>query len=242
MTDIKLLRKEFEAYAYGQSLHTAFTDMLDWTLLPFKKWDNVEQQNQALEAYKNHPKATQLVNLLELIGEASEGFRDPLGELYQQAISSGHNGQYFTHEALCDMMSIISADALQDGQKVLDPACGSGRMLLSAAKRNRFAIFYGADLDNNCCKMALINMLLNSLTGEIAHINSLSNEFYTGYQVQTTVVNGFHIPFYIEFTEPELSHIWLHPLKGSDTKIFDKPFEPIKASSSINGIQIRLFN
>jgi type I restriction enzyme M protein len=36
MTDIKQLLKEFERYAYGQSLQSAFTELLDWTLLPFK--------------------------------------------------------------------------------------------------------------------------------------------------------------------------------------------------------------
>ena len=66
---------------------------------------------------------------------------------------------------------------LADGQTVIDPTCGSGRMLLAAAKRNRHALFYGADLDVTCCKMTLINMLFNSLTGEITHMNSLSNEF-----------------------------------------------------------------
>jgi hypothetical protein len=76
------------------SLQAVFTELLDWTLLPFKKWDNAELQNQALETYQKHPKATQLINLLTLIGDASEDFCDPLSELYQQAISNGHNGQY----------------------------------------------------------------------------------------------------------------------------------------------------
>ncbi len=105
------------------------------------------------------------------------------------------------------MLSMMSADTLKDGQKVLDPACGSGRMLLSAAKRNRHALLYGADLDSNCCKMALTNMLLNSLTGEIANMNSLSNEFFTGYQVQTTLLNGYHMPCYVEFSDLALSYI-----------------------------------
>ncbi len=233
MTDIKQLRKEFEHYAYGQSLHSAFTGLLDWTLLPFKKWDNAEQQKHALETYQSHPKATKLVKLLELIGEASEGFRDPLGELYQQYISSGHIGQFWTPEYVCDMMSIMSADTLEDSQKVLAPTCGSGRMLLAAAKRNRFALFYGADLDITCCKMTLLNMLLNSLTGEIAHMDSLSNVFYTGFDVQTTLISGYYIPFYTEFTEPELSNIWLHPLKGNNTKsTFEKPFD-VKRSEHV---------
>jgi type I restriction-modification system DNA methylase subunit len=239
MTDIKLLLKEFEHYAYGQSMHTAFTELLDWTLLPFKKFDSAEEQNQVLERYQTHPKVTQLVKLLELIGEASEGFCDPMGELYQQAISSGHNGQYFTPEPICDMLSMMSGDTLQDGQKVLDPACGSGRMLLAAAKRNRFALFYGADLDNTCCKMALINMLLNSLTGEIAHLNSLSNEFFKGYKAQTALVGNRYIPFFVEFTAPELSVIWLHPLKG--TEYMTDSFKPKKSINSFYGVQGSLF-
>jgi tRNA G37 N-methylase Trm5 len=138
------------------------------------------------------------------------------------------------------MLSIMTGDPLEIGQKVLDPACGSGRMLLAAAKRNRQALFFGADLDITCCKMALLNMLLNSLTGEIAHMNSLSNEFFTGYKIDTVVVSGYHMPLYIEFTDPELSNIWLHPLKGNTAK-FDKPFEPVRAAQPINGVQGSLF-
>jgi hypothetical protein len=104
------------------------------------------------------------------------------------------------------------------------------------------ALFYGADLDITCCKMALLNMLLNSLTGEIAHMNSLSNEFFRGYNVQTTLVDNHHIPFYIEFLEPELSHIWLHPLFSYESKQTQvKEFNPVKALQPINGVQGTLF-
>lgn len=81
MTDIKLLLKEFERFTDGQSMHTSFTELLDWTLLPFKKWIMQNNKNTALDAYQNHPKQTKLVTLLELVGEALEDFCDPLGEL-----------------------------------------------------------------------------------------------------------------------------------------------------------------
>lgn len=243
MTDIKQPLKEFEHFAHGQHSHSAFTELLDWTLLPFKKFDSAEQQLNAFESFRNHPKVAQLTSLITIIGDLSECFSDPLGELFMQSISMGHNGQYFTPEPLCSMMSVMTiGDALEDGQRILDPACGSGRMLLAAAKRNRQARFYGADLDITCCKMALLNMLLNSLTGEIAHMNSLSNDFYTGYKFQTTIVQGQHIPFYIEFTDAEQSRIWLYPLKGTEPKLsFNTPFEPIRAVSPINGVQGSLF-
>jgi type I restriction-modification system DNA methylase subunit len=115
-------------------------------------------------------------------------------------------------------------------------------MLLAAAKINRHAMLYGADLDNTCCKMALVNMLLNSLQGEICHMNTLSNDFYTGYKVSTVLVSGYHMPFYTEFTGPELSYIWLRPLKGHNAKPkFEKPFEPIRSKEAINGVQGTLF-
>jgi type I restriction-modification system DNA methylase subunit len=105
------------------------------------------------------------------------------------AISNGHNGQYFTPTPICDMISAMTiGDNSQPGQTVCDCACGSGRMLLAAAKINRHMRFYGADLDIACCKMALVNMMLHSLTGEIAHMNTLSNDFYTGFKASIVLV------------------------------------------------------
>jgi len=243
MTSIENLQKTFEHFAHGQHSHTAFTELLDWTLLPFKQFSTAEEQQHAFEAFREHKKVDQLIPLIIQIGDLSEDFCDPLGEIYMRAISNGHNGQYFTPEPLCDLLSIVTTnEALADSEKVIDCACGSGRMLLSAAKGNRYARFYGADLDNTCCKMALVNMLLNSLTGEIAHMNSLSNDFYTGYKMQTTLVSGQHIPFYIEFTDAEQSSIWLHSLKGTaSNSAFSTPFEPILSDRPINGVQISLF-
>lgn len=243
MTEIKQLLKDFERFAHGQHLHSAFTELLDWMLLPFKKYNTIEEQNHALETYRTHPKVTQLTTLITLIGDLSENFQDPLGELYMQSISNGHNGQYFTPTPICEMISVMSINDNRDKtETILDPACGSGRMLLAAAKMNRHNTFFGADLDGICCKMALVNLLLNSLQGEIAHMNSLSNEFYTGYKVNTTLVNGYHMPYYKEFTTPEMTYIWLKPNRKVEVKsAFNTPFEPVNASKTIIAIQGSLF-
>ena len=243
MTDIKQLLKAFEHFAYGQSLHTAFTELLDWALLPFKKFDTAEEQLAAFETFRNHPKVAQLTTLITLIGDLSEGFSDPIGELYMQTISNGFNGQYFTPTPLCEMMSIISVgENSTPGQTVCDCACGSGRMLLAAAKINRLLHLYGADLDLTCCKMALLNLLLNSLTGEIAHMNTLSNEFYTGFKVCTPIVDTHHLPYYIEFTEADQTRIWLHDLNVKEVQSpFKTAFNPVRPNQPINGIQGTLF-
>jgi len=243
MTDFKQLLTAFERFAYGQSLHSAFVELLDWALLPFRKWDDAESQKIAFQKYQSHPKIKNLTILITLIGDLSEGFNDPLGELFMQAISNGHNGQYFTPTPICDMLAIMNlGNDTKPGQSVCDCACGSGRTLLAAAKINRYLKLYGADLDNTCCKMALLNMLLHSLTGEIAHMNSLSNDFYTGYEVNITLVNGYYYPYYIEFTEPEQSNIWLHdPMSTEFKSVFTTPFEPVRPAQPINGVQGSLF-
>jgi len=243
MTDIKQLHKEFDRFAYGQSLHTTFTELLDWALLPFKKFDSSEDQLSAFETFRNHPKVTQLTTLITLIGDLSEDFSDPIGELYMQAISNGHNGQYFTPEPICDMISIMSvSENSTPGQTACDCACGSGRMLLAAAKINRSLHLYGAELDLTCCKMALLNLLLNSLTGEVAYMNTLSNEFYTGFKVCTMLLDTHHLPYYVEFTEAEQSNIWLHDLKVNKVQsTFKTPFEPVRSAHPINGVQGSLF-
>lgn len=82
-------------------------------------------------------------------------------------------------------------------------------------------------------------MPLNSLTGDLAHMNTFSNEFYIGYKVNTTLVAGYHQPYFMEFSKSENSYIWLKPLKVKEGNRM--PFEPIRSTTPINGVQGSLF-
>lgn len=240
MKDTNKLLKLFEQYASAQNYAIAFSELLDYFLIPFKWHENQELREQALKQLTTHPKKDILVSLLTEIGELSEGFKDPLGALFELRISKGQSGQFFTPEPITDFMasSIVTKD-MEAGKTVCDPACGSGRMLLAAARINRQLRFYGADIDPICCKMSLVNMLLNSLSGEIAHMDSVLNDFYRGYKTYTVLKDGFHYPYYYEFTEPHESYIWLRPTAKSKQG-FDTPFEPTKSAPAI-GIQGTLF-
>ena len=132
-------------------------------------------------------------------------YSDPLGEYYMQNISNGKNGEYFTPEPVCQMMAQMQGN--QDSihlKTAFDPACGSGRMLLAFAKLNPDNYFFGSELSNTCAKMAVINFFLNGLRGEVAWMNSLSMEWYGGWQINQ---NGLGIlPI-----EKEQSRIWSAP-------------------------------
>lgn len=60
-------------------------------------------------------------------------------------------------------------------------------MLLAAGKQNRWAKFYGADVDHTCALMTLINLTLNCLYGEVSWMDSLSNRWYGGWAIEPTV-------------------------------------------------------
>lgn len=231
----------FKQFAYGQNYAIAFTEALDYFLIPFKIYENQEQREGGFSTLTTHPKKDLLAPFFMEIGELSEGFHDPLGTLYELLVSKGQHGQFFTPEPIVEFMAMsVNIAGLEPGKTVYDPACGSGRMLVTAAKVNRNLCFYGADIDAICCKMALVNFMLQSLTGEIAHMDTLANDFYRGYNIGTILKDGYHYPFYEEFTDPMKSRIWLRPGESKSKQGFTNPFDPPK-SQSTNGVQGTLF-
>lgn len=244
MKDNNKLFSLFDQFAYAQNHATAFSDMLDFFLVAFKRHNTRQDRLNALELLTAHPQRERLAALYAEIGELSEGFRDPLGALFEQRISRGRKGQFFTPEPITEFMSqSMGVDSLLPGQTVYDPACGSGRMLLAAAKVNRHLRFYGADIDEVCCKVAVVNMVLNSLTGEIAHMDTLANSFFRGYRTGTVLRDGYHYPCFAEFSDPNESHIWLRPVDPKkESTPFDTPFVPTKSPLMSSGVQGSLFD
>jgi hypothetical protein len=124
--------------------------------------------------------------VIEMTGPGGDGFVDVLGDYFEKNLSHGKNGQFFTPQPVCDMMARMMNPSMK-GERIADPACGSGRMLMAMAKVNRLAWFYGADIDSTCAKMATINLCLNCIYGEIAWMDSLSGKFYAGWEIMPTM-------------------------------------------------------
>lgn len=213
---------DFSKIMHGMSrqhdLSKVFNDLLTVSICTFhriniqSRLQNKDEANEALyiQTIKSYD-LKQLDDFAKAIGTlqlnaAQNPYSDILGEFFMQDITKGRNGQYFTPEPICDMMAKIQINDCKDefNKRVLDPACGSGRMLLSGAKLNPKNYFFGADNSNTCAKMATLNFFMNGLRGEIAWMNSLSMEFYGGWQIN---MNGIGIvPI-----EAEQSQIWVKP-------------------------------
>ena len=71
--------------------------------------------------------------------------------------------------------------------------------MVAAARINRNARFYGADIDRTCAMMCLVNMCLNGMFGEVACMNTITNEFFSGWQINPHLITG--IPYIVPISE-----------------------------------------
>jgi len=188
-----------------QSLATAFDDFLDFALLFIKWWDRRPEEYLDLE--KKYPSqhahehfAEAFLAMLDIADHRGEGFKDPFGDFYMEHLSNDRAGQFFTPEEVCDLIvQLQTGSEMPEGTTVADPCCGSGRLLLSAAKINHKAVFFAADVDLTCCKMTLLNFLMNTMGGEVAWMNTLSLEHWKSWKVSKVMDgNGMYLPYYEE--------------------------------------------
>ena len=201
---IKTFRKNFESLSMHRSYSETFNDFLDFALYmlnPFKDEGAYKEVEHVDKKYKNE-EAKYMAGMFEAWTHASDndgaGFYDALGDIFMELLSYGKNGQFFTPQPICDMMAQLTyGEDLEEGKSVNDPACGSGRTLLAIAKLQRRLKFYGADVDLTCCKMTVLNMLVNSMPGEVAWMNTLTMEHYRSWHIRLIRnEDNFYIPYY----------------------------------------------
>lgn len=218
MEKLKSFSQYMQQLARRNSIANIFSDFLEMSVCALSLGAMESRYLEIISRYEKHEvnlMADAFAALVLEMDNNGEGLRDVFGDFYMEHISHGHNGQFFTPEPICELMARIQGNA-EPGSRVLDCACGSGRTLLAAAKINRNATFFGADIDRNCCMMCMINQCLNGLLGEVAWMNSLSNEFFGAWQIRLHPTGG--IPYIVPITESE-SLIVLKLPKQKETPI-----------------------
>lgn len=198
--------------AYKYSRFEIFKDMLQMfiyshhptTLLGLKDAENEKKYMSCISRYDKDT-VNELPKLLGYLYKnvVDNPYSDLLGEYFQEFISNGEKGQYFTPEHICDVMAQMTLTEEISHKKVADIACGSGRLLLAGAKLSPNNYFYGADVDEVCSMMAAINFFMNGLSGEVVQMNSLSNTFYRGWHILPKGIFGI-----VPITNKEHSFIW----------------------------------
>lgn len=208
------------SFGYRHDLRTVFDDLLTMALCAFSQnlaTGKSHDENLYLETigkYERKEETDKFPRLLALLTMemetrkgSSEG-NDVLGAFYEQYLYRKGASQYFTPYPICAFMaSSCFTPESKDGQSqnILDPCCGSGRMLLAASETGgKHHGFYGIDLDPVCVRMAAINLFLNGIfSAEVICADALNPESFT-----VSYKTSF-IPFGVfRITEKENSKLW----------------------------------
>lgn len=174
--------------SYGRGVIQAFNDFLDVIINLFLVKDDLDLIKNPLSRYEkiDIERVREMTVLLGKITEKDgEQYYDALGDLFMEYISQGKNDQYFTPQSVANVNADIllkDVNVLID-QKVIDSACGSGRLLLGVARHNKDLKFYGWDIELSCVKMAVINLAINHLRGAITWGNPMTEKVFANFIV-----------------------------------------------------------
>lgn len=119
---------------------------------------------------------------------------EALGDTYMLlGMNSENLAQHFTPHSASEMMANLTVESTEpeDGViKIVDPACGSGRLLVGAGSflhdEDETGHFVGVDKDGLCAKMAAVNMAFFNLEGRVFHADSLSMDVWSGWESTST--------------------------------------------------------
>lgn len=228
----KEFTKLFESLTYRHYKSEVFRDFLDYSLTYFIQGATSDSFSELDKKWgKELPKFQQMFLLYGEMAQGPDGngFHDCLGDMFMELIArtdAKYKGQFFTPIDIANLIAMMQyGDDLKPGKSVSDPACGSGRMLLAMAKLERGLIFYAADVDQMCCKMTALNMLVNSLTAEVAWMNSITMEHYDTWHCQTRSTLIGRLPYYIKVDKEHTGQIqmWEEQRRQWEAEDKDKP-------------------
>ena len=149
-----------------------------------------------------------LVKLLEAIGdlalgEFADNSIDAFGDAYEYlmamyAANAGKSGgEFFTPQEVSELLARITVSGKTQVNKVYDPACGSGALLLQFAKvlgkENVLQGFFGQEINLTTYNLCRINMFLHDINYEkfdIAHGDTLTDPVHWDDQPFEAIVSN----------------------------------------------------
>jgi hypothetical protein len=174
----------------GDSPYQVFSDWVDMAVASFTGDEDAYQK--PLDRYRTDGRNEETVRSLAtlhanalggLVLAVEETDEDVLGGVYEHyGLTSEHFAQYFTPGAVSRAMAQLNfpdangiREATSDDPLVIGDisGCGSGRLIVDSARRLRDlapetpAVYLGYDKDPLCAKMAVLNFVLNDMTGYV---------------------------------------------------------------------------
>ncbi len=172
--------KHIESSAHGTESEDDIKGLFDdFNVNSNKLGNTVEQRNkkltELLESIGNLKLGNYADNTIDAFGDAYEYL---MGMYASNAWKSG--GEFFTPQEVSELLAEITTVDKKEVNKVYDPCCGSGSLLLKFAKvlwkDNVRQWFYGQEINITTYNLCRINMFLHDINYEkfdIAHGDTL---------------------------------------------------------------------
>ena len=107
-------------------------------------------------------------------------YYDHLGEMYLEKFVSNavakRKGMILTPMTLADSLAKMTIREQDILINVLDPAVGTGRLLMAVHKRAPDANLFGVDIDLRSLRIAFTNFAIHNISGYLLHANSLIHD------------------------------------------------------------------
>lgn len=114
-------------------------------------------------------------------------FHDYLGELYEDKIASKTNAQsILTSDSEAKKRIESQIINTNENKTILDPAVGSGKLLMAAHKIAPNAKLFGVDYDIQKLRIAYANLAIHGIPGYLLHANPSRHE------IDISTENGRH--------------------------------------------------
>lgn len=127
----------------------------------------------------NEPLATNLMKIYNPKLLKSD-YYDHLGEIYTEKVISNNYakkmGIFLTPKHVADTMAMMTIGETDKTVKVLDPAVGSGRLLMAAYKVAPNSHLFGVDIDIRLLRIAMTNFAIHDISGYFLNADSLKHE------------------------------------------------------------------
>ncbi len=194
----------------------------------FADFDTTSNRLGSTVAEKNKRLAAVLKGVASLdFGEFKDNHIDLFGDAYEYLISNyaanagKSGGEFFTPQNVSKLIAKLALFNQKEVNKIYDPACGSGSLLLQAKKQFDEHIiqdgFFGQEINHTTYNLARMNMFLHNINYDKFEIklgNTLTNPAFLD-----------EVPFDAIVSNPPYSIKWIG--KDDPTLINDERFAPV---------------
>lgn len=216
--------KEMDTVAYWHNYSEVFNDFLIMCINAFSYPGSPTEaaRDQALKKY--NPKELdglrgmfrELILIQDKMIAGDGDWYDPFGSIYE-AITSSYKasgmGQFFTPSHIVDLMTCLVAPGVAEPYSTVgEPACGSGRMILSCHAKQPLNFYHATDLDSMCFRMTALNMAMHNASGVVHHANTLTLDWYDAFIIDRVKIEGGYFPVIKPATKEEADN-WFHGIQ-----------------------------